>query len=139
MITSIKSKVTAISSFIFNFPVKRNDPLFGFQQAFTTLSSVTPLGVNLISKTSAEIFVDRTHHETVVKSPVATHLSPSFVLTAKDVKRRASSYNRAYFEVLRRASLLDLPPSLQIQVLDHAAASLPNLPLSRRRLRFVYR
>jgi hypothetical protein len=50
--------VSQISSFVFNFNANKEDPVFAFKHAFKTITSIEPLGLNIISPDQAEIFVD---------------------------------------------------------------------------------
>jgi hypothetical protein len=105
------------------------DPLFAFSTIFETITKVKPLGISLTSKNVAEILFPSIK-ETEVNSllpPEMIVLSPQ-TLSSKDVKRRAASYNRGFFKILRRASLDGFQNILAMDVLETAEASISNLP-----------
>jgi hypothetical protein len=61
-------------------------------------------------------------------------IAPSpILLLSKDVKRRAASYNRGFFKVLRRASLEGFQNILALEVLKAAEKNIENLPLHRQK------
>lgn len=111
----------------------RLDPIFSLRKLFQAWTHVTPLGISLVSKTVAEIFL----YEDQVAQALDC-LPPEMVLWDRelsyhDVKRRAASYNRGYFPRLRWASLAGLSNQLQLEVLETAEASVPRLPLGRQK------
>jgi len=96
------------------------------------LSIKISLDVSLISATSAEIFLPpQLLDQVTTRLSNTNHLIPLPVLSEKDLRRRAASYNRGYFRPLRRASLSGFPTALQLRMLEIAEQSIPNLPVGR--------
>jgi hypothetical protein len=130
----IVEKVEEISSLYFQTTLSRlaaKDPIFSFAKVFEAVSKTKPLGLNLVSKNVVEVFVPRSAIKDIraLLPPESLILHPT--LDLKDVKRRAASYNRGYFKVLRRASLQGFQNVLSLEVLKHAEASIKNLPAHR--------
>jgi hypothetical protein len=105
------------------------EPLFAFSTIFETITKVKPLGISLTSRNVAEIFFPSSK-EMEVKSllPPEMIVVSTQDMSSKDVKRRAASYNRGFFKLLRRASLDGFQNILAMEVLETAEASISNLP-----------
>jgi hypothetical protein len=131
-----KKKEEEVSSVYFQSSLSREaakDPLFSFMKVFEAVTGLKPLGISLMSKTVAEIFVP-----TSTLNDVRSKIPPQMIvstprLSMSDVKRRAASYNRGFFKGLRRASLEGLNNGLQLQLLSTAEASISNLPFHRQK------
>lgn len=118
------------------------DPIHSIKVLFQALTNTQALGVSLISPTQFEVFLPAENLQQVTdqlqaipsvveeEEPEISQIPTPF-LTEKDVKRRAASYNRGHFQLLRRACLESFPPELQLKVLQHAKVSVPNLPPAR--------
>jgi hypothetical protein len=110
------------------------DPLFSFMKVFETVTGFKPLGISLMSKTVAEIFVPTSNvQEIISKIPPHMMVLSTPKLSISDVKRRAASYNRGFFKGLRRASLDGLNNGLALQILSVAEAAINNLPFHRQK------
>jgi vacuolar-type H+-ATPase subunit F/Vma7 len=128
-------EIAAVSSLYIQLDLTRKaqqDPLFAFRTTFEALTKVKPLGISLVSKSTAEIFLSSEQVTKAERSLPLNVLIPKPQLGEKDVRRRAASYNRGYFKILRRQSLEGLANHIQMKVLDLAEESIPNLPPGRR-------
>jgi len=127
--------LTSVASLCFTAPLSaaaKKDPIFAFKKVFKAMTQVEPLDVSLISATTAEIFLPPQLLDQVTTRLSNTNLLiPLPVLSEKDLRRRAASYNRGYFRPLRRASLSGFPTALQLRMLEIAEQSIPNLPVGR--------
>jgi hypothetical protein len=132
---SPRVEIAAVSSLYIQLDLTRKaqqDPLFAFRTTFEALTKVKPLGISLVSKSTAEIFISSEQVTKAERSLPLNVLIPKPQLGEKDVRRRAASYNRGYFKILRRQSLEGLANHIQMKVLDLAEESIPNLPPGRR-------
>ena len=127
--------LTSVASLCFTAPrsaAAKKDPIFAFKKVFKAMTQVEPLDVSLISATTAEIFLPpQLLDQVTTRLSNTNHLIPLPVLSEKDLRRRAASYNRGYFRPLRRASLSGFPTALQLRMLEIAEQSIPNLPEGR--------
>jgi hypothetical protein len=106
------------------------EPIFAFQKIFQSISGIQPLGVSLVAKSMVEIFIFKSKaQETLGKLNFLVPVPP--VLTAKDIPRRAATYNRSFLQELSMAALQDFPKSLQWEFLNHAEQRIPFLPQHR--------
>jgi hypothetical protein len=109
------------------------EPLFAFQKIFQSISGIHPLGVSLVAKSMAEIFIFKEDlskaQESLDKLNFLVQCPP--VLTAKDIPRRAATYNRSFSQELTMATFQDFPKSLQWEFLNHAEQRIPFLPQHR--------
>ena len=112
------------------------EPIFAFQKIFQSISGIQPLGVSLVAKSMVEIFIFKEDlskaQETLGKLNFLVPVPP--VLTAKDIPRRAATYNRSFLQELSMAALQDFPKSLQWEFLNHAEQRIPFLPQHRQLL-----
>mmetsp|Transcript_18566 Transcript_18566/g.26701 ORF Transcript_18566/g.26701 Transcript_18566/m.26701 type:complete len:393 (-) Transcript_18566:744-1922(-) len=128
-------QVQMISSLCIAAPLSssaKRDPIFAFKNVFKALTQLEPLDVSIISATQAEIFLTPENRDLALhRLSSSAHLTEMPLLSEKDLRRRAASYNRGYFLPLRRASLAGFPTVLQLRVLEIAESSIPNLPKGR--------
>jgi hypothetical protein len=89
-----------------------------------------------VAKSMAEIFIFKEDlskaQESLDKLNFLVQCPP--VLTAKDIPRRAATYNRSFSQELTMATFQDFPKSLQWEFLNHAEQRIPFLPQHRQLL-----
>lgn len=137
--------VESVASIYFHAQLSRQamkDPIHSIKTLFQTVTDIPALGISLISPTQFEVFLPKESIPTV-QHRLSSKLTPSMEfnqipnpnvdLSEKDVKRRAATYNRSHFQLLRRACLNQFPLPLQLQVLAHAKSCLPNLSPDRQK------
>lgn len=140
--TPTSPPVQAVSSLYFQAPLSRQalqDPLHSIKELFKTLTEISPLGISIISPNKFEIFLASELIAPAIER-LQSHTNANYYLPSpttlaeKDLKRRAATYNRSHFLLLRRACLQSFPVHLQLQLLLHASNSLPNLARDRQHL-----
>jgi hypothetical protein len=133
-------KATSISSFIIRAPLSRNamtSPIPSVKALIYTLTDHNPLGISVLSNQSFEIFVPSDQLPTITSAIESSHnagcqiqlLSSPHTLTQEDVPRRAATYNRSRFSLLRRSCLSSFSHDLQLAVLAHAETRIAQLPI----------
>jgi hypothetical protein len=92
------------------------------------------MDANIINPTLFEIFlptVDMAAVSTILREKDHLHQQPH-ILSVKDIRRRAATYNRAKDDHMRAANLEGFPQDLQMQLLTLAQERILQLPTQRR-------
>jgi len=147
LLRKVTPPVESVASIYFHAHLSRQalkDPIHSIKTLFQTLTDIPALGISLISPHQFEVFLPadsipsvqnrlQTFSSKFDPKMEFNHIPNPDILTEKDVKRRAATYNRSHFPLLRRACLTQFPTHLQLQVLAHAKSCLPHLPSDRQK------
>jgi len=127
---------TPVTSLIVRLPLSlkaQSSKTFSIRTAVHAITDINILDANIIETNLYEIFIPLTVQDQIQPLLQAAGVlqQPRPPLTAKDLPRRAFSYNRSRHHSMRKATLLGFSPDLQSQLLDLAHNNIHKCPPER--------
>jgi|APCry1669190591_1035303.scaffolds.fasta_scaffold01823_2 hypothetical protein len=128
---------TPVGSLLVNLSLRssaREDKVYAVKTVIHAQTGCHIVDANIINPTLFEIFLPVADMETVariLRQKAQLHEQPH-LLSAKDLRRRAATYNRAKDSFMREANLAGFPQDLQLELLAIASSRIPQLPTHRR-------
>ena len=128
-----------VTSLIVRLPLSfsaQSTKTFAIRTAVHAITNHSILDANIIEKNLFEIFlpVDVCTSVQALLQSAGILQQPRPPMTAKDIPRRAFTYNRSNNYRMRAANLQGFPPDLQSQLLDHAQSIMHRCPPNRQGL-----